>query len=197
MASGVSKKFGPIQPEEIPILQTGKVNFTSGRAQILITPIFDDKKKLVRRVKTRAATDEVVVPAFSIEALNRRIAEKEFLLFPCYDYAILEPRSVKLLTEFEKQHKMWAVPPKEFNENNKHIGYSFSKAFCERIRKAATGVEGINIKKIDSRIFRRTCARELILKYGYEQAAAVIRDDVGTLRKHYANLTASDISTER
>ncbi len=189
-----------VRAEELVLLQSSDVKILKGSAQIKIARIFDGKQ-LVRRVKTYKSEDFVHVPKFAIGALERRLAEKSFLLFPCYDYkTLIASKYHQRLTDFEKEHKLWSMPSEledSADEDTSNGEYGFSAAYLPRLRKAASGIEGLNPKNVDSRTFRRTCARELILKHGYERAASVIRDSVETLRKHYADLKSSDTSTER
>ena len=186
-----------IRPEEIPLLRTATVKVENGMTFIFPARIFDGKK-LVRRVKTTDSEDYVHVPTFALEALHRRIAQAEFLLFPCYDYEIVPKRLRSKLTQFELEHKMWPVPSIDNTDDDAGgNAYAFSNVYIRLLRKAAKTVEGVSIDKVDSRIFRHTCARELILKHGFDRAASVLRDDVVTLRTHYADLVSSDTSTER
>ena len=60
---------------------------------------------------------------------------------------------------------------------------------------AALGV--VDAALIHSETLRHTCGRELVLAQGLEKAAQVLRLDVNTFRKHYADLHTSDISTDR
>jgi hypothetical protein len=175
-----------LRPEELPLLQTAKAHSSAKDARITIDRIFDGNT-LIRRVKTKKSVDVVQVPGMALKALKRRVAEKNFLLFPLYDDSLIAPRFRTARTSFEISNKLW--PSAEEHE--------FSAVYIGLLREAAAKVRGLDPKKIDGRIFRRTCARELILKHGYERAAAVIRDNVDTLRGHYADLRAADTSTER
>ncbi len=185
-----------LRAEELPLLQSSKVDLVKN--QIHIARIFDGKQ-LVRRLKTDNSEEYVQLNKAVMDAIKRRLAENNFLLFPC-DLKFIEPRFQEKITEFERKHKLWPVPPifdgNEDKAEQGGNGYTFTNAFRKILRKAATSVLG-NTKPMDSRTFRRTCARELVLKYGCDRAASVLRDDVETIKKHYGNLVASDTSTER
>jgi hypothetical protein len=72
------------------------------------------------------------------------------------------------------------------------VGY-----WVERFLKDKGETKDVAEVSSDALIMRHTCGREIILKYGFEKAAAVLRHDVKTLREHYADLRTSDVSTER
>ena len=193
------------RPEELPLLRREAATF-NGKTAIRIAPIFDDKGRLVRRVKTEKAEDTIQVPSFTVDALTRRVNAGEYLLFPMMDVKWIAPRFWRnerqrdIRTEFERERKLWPEPDES----------EFTTRYRPILRKAADDIAGEYMKadqkeaaqrfakeNIDSRTFRRTCAREIILAHGFERAAAVLRDSVETLRKHYADLQAADISTER
>ena len=178
-----------VRPEELVLIQT-KNCILKGQAKIKLRKLVQDGK-VVRRLKTARSEDEIQVPAFALPALKRRIKKKGFLLFP------LNEESGAVVSDCEnadeKALKLWPIDDCEF-----------SKAYLRRLKNSATKANEleslklkIELEKLDSRTFRRTCAREMILKYGFDHAAAVLRDSVETLRKHYADLRAIDISTER
>jgi hypothetical protein len=165
------------RPEELPLLQTTNVK----DGAIRLVPIHDGKT-MVRRLKTKSRT--VNIPKMAKSAVKRRLAGGGFLLFPMppelpWTYG-------KHRTAFEHERQLW--PSADDG--------GWSGAFLARLREAATAA-GIDSTRIDSRMLRRTCARELILAHGFERAAAVLGDTVQTLRKHYADLEAEDVSTER
>jgi integrase len=175
------------RPEELVLLRSKNVRIENGGAQIVVNRIFDGDKQGVRKLKTTRSQDAVQVPAFAMAALKRRMDADEFLLFPMYDTSLLPP-IMQDRTKFEKKNGLWPTADE----------HQFSNCYRPRLRKAVKAFDAsIEIKKVDARTLRRTCAREMILKHGYNQAAAVLRDSVETLRKHYADLQSSDISTER
>jgi len=174
------------RPEEIPLLQRSRVSKVDGQQRIFVSRIMDGGKR-VRRIKTKNSEDSINVPSFALPALNRRMKVQEFLLFPLPSFEALPQRFKDRFTSFEIENRLWPSADDHY----------FSDVYLMRLRAAAAKITGLDSSKIDSRILRRTCARELVLKYGYERAASVIRDNIDTLRKHYANLQSSDTSTER
>ena len=59
-------------------------------------------------------------------------------------------------------------------------------------------IAGIDKELFDGRTLRRTCGKELLLAgKRLEEVAAVLRDHPMTVRKYYARLLPSDVSTER
>lgn len=184
-----------LRAEEIALLQTKNVDFDKNT--IHITRIFDGKT-LVRRLKTDQSEEYVQLNKAVKEALERRIAAKNFLLFPCYDpKTLLEPRFQTGLTAFETKYQLWPVPAMGVVDGESSgDGYTFTTYYRKVLRLAAKGVLE-DVKKMDSRTLRRTCARELVLKYGCDRASSVLRDDVETIKRHYGNLMPSDTSTER
>jgi hypothetical protein len=183
------------RPEELPLLQSSRIHERpDGTSLLSLARIFDDNGNLVRRLKTRKAGDAVMVPSSAKEALRRRLAEKHFLLFPLYDENLIDPKHRKR-SQFERSHELWP----EADES------VFCEPYLQRLREAAAKLvaeqkvdpDRLSPTNIDSRLLRRTCGRELVLKYGFDHAAAVLRDNVDTLRKHYADLLASDVSTDR
>ena len=175
-----------LRPEEVPLIQSDLVVFENGKSpQIAIRPITDEKNRVIRRLKNKRAKANVQVPTFAVDALKRRVFEKEFLLFPKQGtYSRLK----KQPTRWENEHRLW--PPAD--------QHTWSENFKRRIVQAGEKVEGFkDTNKLDGRVWRRSCARDLVVKYGYEHAASIIRDSSDVLRKHYADLQAHELSTER
>ena len=188
-----------IRSEEIPLLQRLSVKKEKRKLYIHIARIFDGAK-LVRKVKTEKSEDYVEVPSFALPALKRRMKGTEFLLFPCLKPdEWMAPRFAKALTDFERANKLWYVPPHEERDDHDktYSEYAWSEFYTPLLRKAAVGVKDVKLEEIDARTMRRTCGRELIIEYGFDRAASVLRDDITTLRAHYADLKSSDTSTER
>ena len=183
-----------VRPEEIVMLKRQAVTKTAnGPYSIKIERIMiieDGKNKVLRRVKTLRSSDEIVIPSFAVSALEAQMKKKTFLLFPLTDDAAAV--SIDALTRKERFLKLWPTADDA----------AFSRAYLRRIKAAVDHANenakaNIDGNKTDSRTMRRTCAREMILAHGFEHAAAVLRDSVETLRRHYADLQASDVNTER
>lgn len=183
-----------VRPEEIVMLKSQAVkNAEDGKYTIKIERIMTSeggKSKVLRRVKTQRSSDEILVPSFAVAALEAQLKQKTFLLFPLNEEAAAV--SADTLTRKERFLKLWPTADEA----------AFSRAYLRRIKAAVIHAnEHANAKidgeETDSRTMRRTCAREMILAHGFEHAAAVLRDSVETLRRHYADLQASDVSTER
>lgn len=182
-----------VRSEELVLLQRQGVKKEKGKYSIHIARIFDGSK-LVRKVKTDKSEGYVEVPNFALPALKRRLKGNEFLLFPCEKPGEwMEPRCYDAQTEFEKANKLWHVPPEQ--KGDKTAEYSWSAFYTPCLRSAGAKVK--DAREIDGRTLRRTCGRELILKYGFDRASSVLRDDITTLRSHYADLQSHDTSTER
>jgi hypothetical protein len=183
-----------VRPEELVVLKRKAVKkAANGQYRIKIERIMQKdgrKNTVMRRVKTQRSEDAVVVPSFAVAALRAQMDRKEFLLFPLE--ADVVGVNASALTRLERRLKLWPAADDA----------AFSRAYLRRIKAAAmhanknSGAK-IEVAKTDSRTMRRTCAREMVLAHGFEHAAAVLRDSVTTLRKFYADLESSDVSTER
>jgi len=193
------------RPEELPLLRRDSVQFKD-KASIRIAAIYDGKGRTVRRIKTERSEDVIQVPTWAVDALKRRIEANEYLLFPLVELSWVAPRFYRddnqkeVRSEFEQGHKLWpAADNSEFTNCFRPILRAAAEKIGKALKKAKKNAEAARFDKenIDSRTFRRTCAREMILSYGFEKAAAVLRDSIETLRKHYADLQAADVSTER
>lgn len=171
------------RPEELPLLRSRNVE--KNCKWIHLDCIKDNKGQIVRRLKTARSRDSINVPAFAQSAVRRQLGRKTFLLFP-YSAAMLK-RCVKLPTPFERDNDLWPGAD----------AHNFSTAYLERLRSAAIAAK-LDSTKVDSRTFRRTCGKDLLMAgKSIEQVAAVLRDNPETVRKHYARLLAADVSTER
>jgi len=186
-ADAASLQYGcGFRPEEIPLLRTDAVTIKGEVAAIVV------KRPRGRRLKTKKSQDAVNVPIMALEALRRRIAATVDMatLFPFSQSGCeLAPHLAERRAAQDAETDLW--PSADDHE--------FSGQFLKRLRAAASKVlTKKRAGQVDSRTLRRTCGRELILKYkSFEAAAAVLRNDPATLRRHYATLLSSDISTER
>ncbi len=190
------------RPEELPLLKRSAVAIAENACSIRIAPIFDDKRKLVRRIKTQRSEDTIIIPSFAREAVERRMAatSSEYLLFPLFDESLIQPKLRENRTRFESNNHFWpAADDRAFTDNYRPILRKAANELAKELTGAEkkSAAERFSDKNIDSRTLRRTCAREMILAHGFEKAAAVLRDSIETLRKHYADLQAADVSTER
>ena len=191
-----------LRPEEIVMLQTHYVNRDqSGNvASIYIGPI-KEGGVLIRDVKTHDAAATLWVESETCRnALERRLKNNQRFLFPrdekqCgvrpqrlsgrtrqkIEARKLKDADFKAKIEFELRHGIWT--PK-----------TWDRLYLERMRAAAMQVEGINFEMLDSRTLRRTRGRDVIVATGSaEMAAALLRDNVTTVRKHYARLLPKDV----
>lgn len=171
------------RPEELPLLKTDAVKIAKGKASIALTAPEG------RRLKTTRSRDAVNVPAFAMQALERRLKAGTATLFPYSQSGCeLAPYLLAKRTERDADLDLW--PSADDHE------WSFQ--YLARLRAAAKKVMAKHrADKVNSKTMRHTCGRELILAHGFDKAAAVLRHDVQTLKKHYADLMTSDVSTER
>ena len=144
----------------------------NSRLQVRIQRI-EHNGKVIRRVKTKRSKGFVDVPRWAEESVRRRLSKKNFLLFPNN-----HPQG----TSIEKKLLLW--PSADDG--------AFSGHYLRRLRDSATQL-GLDPTKIDSRVLRRTRARQIAEKFGLATAAVFIRDSIETLRKHYADLNSGDI----
>ena len=74
---------------------------------------------------------------------------------------------------------------------------TFTDVYLAELRKAAKSLKWSEeiYSKLDSRTLRRSCGKEVLLKsnFNIELCAAVLRDDVKTVKKHYARIIPSDV----
>jgi hypothetical protein len=140
-------------------------------------------------LKMDRSRDAANVPSWAKDAVKRRLeaAKGKKTLFPFS----------------ESGCQMWEYVRKKVDEKSaladfwpKAGDHFWSEMYLPKLREAAKAA-GLDTEKIDSKTFRHTCGREMILKYGFDEAAAVLRDSVQTLRDHNADLLTSDVSTER
>jgi hypothetical protein len=172
------------RPEELVLLQTSAVTVTSKKAariSVVALPGYG--------LKNERSQDAVNVPSWAMDALQRRLkaAKGKPILFPQSESGCtVWPYALKTMTEEQRARDLW---PDAFS-------HFWSEMYTPRLRQAATAA-GVDATQVDGKTMRHTCGREIILKYGFEKAAAVLRHDVKTLREHYADLRTSDVSTER
>ena len=170
-----------LRAEELPLLQTLNVKTENDRLMVRVDRITDAKGKVLRRLKTKRSRAWVEAHKDAIAAVNRRTAEGQYLLFP-FQSPFQNPRALALLSPEERRLGLW--PAADDGE--------FSEHYLRRLRSSAAAF-GLEKAKVDCRLLRRSRARHLAEKQGLANAAVYIRDSLDVLRKHYADLDASDI----
>ena len=171
--------------EELPLLMNIAVQQDGNVSQIaLMAP-------KGYRLKTTRSYNAVQLPKMALEALHRRVkaSKGKMTLFPMSQAGdVHRPHNyvLKHMGKEDLERDLWPTADDHW----------WSECYLPKLRDVANGV--VDPILVDSKTLRHTCGRELIVKYGgFEEAAKVLRHSVSTLRKHYADLRSSDISTDR
>ena len=174
------------RPEEIPLIMTSCVQIHDANSATISLVAPENY-----RLKNTRSQDAVNVPSFAMDALRRRLAatKGKKTLFP------LSESGFKPWDYMVKKMNAKAIKDDMWPNADDHF---WSEMFLSRLREAGAAAGWKDyLEEFQSNLFRHVCAREMILIHGFEAAAALLRHDVGTLRAHYADLCASDVSTER
>jgi hypothetical protein len=176
-----------LRPEELPLLQSKNViRGKRGRITHVYVAPLKDADELVRRVKTSKSVASMPVKANACsEALRRRLAKHNILLFPrdhteCGGRAPQWARCKRSISEFERKTMLWHIE-------------KWDKVYITKLREVIAAVPSIDKNRFDARSLRRTRGKDVYLQTkSADLTAAFLRDSAKTVESHYAKLLPRD-----
>lgn len=168
--------------EELSFLLASGWNEEAGTLQVLK---IEHEGHVVRAAKNRRAYRAVPVPKGLIPIVKMLIQRNPGgPLFPkTADAGSNVSWSRTKVSDFEREQRLWTKP---------RWNTMYSKAL-----QASAQAAGISqSKQIGVRILRHTCGREIALKQGLEACAAILRNSISIVQRHYADLLPTDFSPD-